>query len=481
MANPTISAPAASNKLARFLVIAAVALKYCVFYHFNSLRHKPLGERLRLGCQRLGVIFVKVGQLLSGRYDLLSEADLQELKKLLDQGESVDDTIVKEIIQSELGDKASQLGTLTLLSSASIAQVYGTQIEGEPVVIKVLRPGVRQQAETDLTILLWLISFAKHFHPTLRPVRVTQAIEDFRRWIREETDLSIELSNMEKFRLHLTQEFGEQGIIRPGLGKMVVPRTYPEFSTPRILVMERLQGKTVSEWTRDSRPAQIENYDPQTSLLTLFAGSLRPLFEGKSVPFHGDPHPANIVILEHGDVGLIDFGLMCQYGEEVVRAADKLFFAVHLQNAELAAKAALQYNQLSQQYYEEILPDMRIFVKQAADYGFGDWLKGAISALQKHNLFRKDVQKDLTYPNRSVGPILVKFVLLMDSMAHDFFPDKSTADLLGPELKIGIMAHITHNLKRSQPGASLLGLAYAFSEVAAEGPEAIGKMFNNLL
>jgi hypothetical protein len=123
---------------------------------------------------------------------------------------------------------------------------------------------------------------------------------------------------------------------------------------------------------------------------------------------------------------------------------------------------------------------MKAFVQQAEYYGFGESMKGTAQVLQKHKLFAPGIKKDQK-SDHSVGPIMVKFVLLVDSLAHDFFPGKTTADLLGPELEAGIMAQIVHNFKQSRPREATLGLAYAVSEIAAEGPEAVGKMFGNFL
>jgi ubiquinone biosynthesis protein len=465
----------------RLLLIIGVALKYFVFHRLTFRRRKSLGERLRLAFQELGIIFIKVGQLLSGRYDLLKEADLEELKKLLDQANPLPDEVVHRVIGEELGTKAQQLSPLTLLSSASVAQVYATTVHGNPVVIKVLRPGVREQAETDLAIVLKLLLLAKKFSSQLRQVKVIETMNEIRSWIREETNFATELDNMERYRSHLTNSF-PTGQVRPDLGRIIVPKTYPEFSTTRVLVMERLAGVTISDWLRGKRPIDIteRRYDPQTSIMTFFSGTMRPVFEGNSRPFHGDPHPANIVILPDGNVGLIDFGLLGEYGAEYTQAANRMFFAIYLKNAEMAAKAVLQFNRVSSDYYEQILPDMKVYVQQVEREGFGEMMKGTARIMQKHQLYAP-AMSEAEQAKHELGTLMIKFVLLVDSLAHDFFPGKTTTDLLGPELEAGIKAQIVRNLKHSRMRDSFLGLAYAVSEIAAEGPEAVGKAFANFL
>ncbi len=399
----------------------------------------------------------------------------------MDQADPLPDAMVHAIINKELGVKAQQFGPLTLLSSASVAQVYATTLNNEPVVIKVLRPGIREQAETDLTIVLKLLLIAKKFSSNLRQVKVTETMNEIRSWIREETDFSNELNNMERYRDHLTVSF-PTGRVRPDLGKIIVPKTYPEFSTPRVLVMERLGGVTISEWLRGKRPIDIDqrHYDPQVSIMTFFSGTMRPVFSGNSRPFHGDPHPANIMILENGDVGLIDFGLLGQYGEEYTHKANRMFFAIYLKNAEMAAKAILQFNHVSLDYYEEILPDVKLYVQQVEREGFGEMMKGTAQILQKHRIYAPLMPEE-EQAKHELGTLMVKFVLLVDSLAHDFFPGKTTADLLGPELEAGIKAQIVRNLRHSRVRDSFLSLAYAVSEIAAEGPEAVGKAFADFL
>lgn len=465
----------------RFLFISFVALKYLIFYRVTSLRKKSLGERLRLAFMKLGVIFTKVGQLLSGRYDLLEEADLEELKKLLDQASPLPDDVIHNIINNELGIKAQQLGPLTLLSSASVAQVYATSVYGKPAVIKVLRPHIREQAETDLAIVLKLLLIAKKFGSRLQQVKAVETIGEIRNWIREETDLSIELNNMERYRAHLVASF-PTGQVRSDLGRIIVPKTYPEFSTPRVLVMEQLPGVTISEWLRGKRPIDVDkrHYDPRASIKTFFSGTMKPVFEGNSRPFHGDPHPANIVILENGDVGLIDFGLLGQYGEEYTHRANRMFFAIYLRNAEMAAKAILQFNQVSLAYYEEILPDVKLYVQKVERQGFGDMMKGSAQILQKHRLYAPMMPYE-EQVKHELGTLMIKFVLLVDSLAHDFFPGKTTADLLGPELEAGIKAQIARNLKKSQPLITALGLVYAATEIMTEGPEHVGKALGRFM
>ncbi len=444
-------------------------IAWVLLYHVCLRRRETLGVRLHRAFQELGVTFVKFGQLLSGRYDMLPEEDLRELRKLLDRVDPLPDEAMLAIVRQELGARADELQNAELLASASIAQTYTATFRGRDVVVKVLRPGIRERIELDLSIIHRVAQLGELLWPMLRRLTITRAVRDMRDWIREETDFTLELRNMERYRFHLASTF-PKGKIREDLGRMVVPVTYPDMSTSRVLVMERLEGVTLAGWMRGERPADEERYDPQTSVMTLFVGSLRPVFQGMSAPFHGDPHPANIVVLPGGDIGLIDFGLMGQYGEKVIRAANSLYFAIHLRNAEKATQALLRFAEIPRRYYEELLPSMEAYIEEAADGGFAEWMQGAARVMLKHKL------------SGSVAlPLMVKFVLLVDGLAHEFFPGRSTSDLLGSELEAAIVTRIRYNISRSDAKGTALAVAYVLSEIVAEGPEVVGRVLGRLV
>jgi ubiquinone biosynthesis protein len=454
----------------RALRIVQVFLTHFLLHPLNSHRGEAFGERLRKACQCLGVVFTKIGQLLSGRYDLFPEHDLVELRKLLDAADRLPDETMFGILRNELGAEARRLHNLAFLSAAAMAHVYTALLDGkEEVVVKIIRPGICEQAEIDLGILYWVVRAVELTRPAWRRLRISRAVCDLRDWIRAEADLGIELKNMERFRFQLARYF-PHGRVRPDLGKLVVPRTYSALSTNRVLTMERLNGITVSEWMRGIRPETGMRYDPRISILTLFVGSFIPLFRGKACLFHGDPHPANLVILEDGNLGLVDFGLMGDYSEELARAFNRMVFAGHLKLAPLFTKALIRFVGIEERYYAELLPDVEVYVRDAFDRGFGDMLKGSLQILLRHRL-----------PGPATLSIIVKFNLLVDALAYEFFPGRSTADLLGTEFEAGIVAQIRHNLGRSKLFDTSLAFAYALSEVVADGPAAVGQIFAGLV
>jgi len=453
----------------RTLRIIQVFLAHFVFHPLNSHRGESFGRRLRKACQALGVVFIKIGQFLSGRYDMFREEDLTELRQLLDETEHIPDGDAFRIMKAELGADAERLHNLVFLACASIAQVYaGLLDEKERVVVKVVRPGIREQAELDLAILYRLACVIELFVPVCRRLKISQVVSDLRDWIRAETDLSIELRNMDRFKFQLASNFSH-GRVRADLGKIVIPKTYPALSTSSVLVMERLNGVTVSDWMRGKRPESGMSYDAPTSILTFMVGSFAPLMTGKDYLFHGDPNPANIVILEHGNLGLIDFGLMGDYEARIAKAFNSMVFAAYLKNGPFFAKALLRFIGGGEKDYVAILPDVEAYVEDAFDKPFGEMLKGSLQLLMKHRL-----------PAPATLSIIVKMNLLSDSLAYEFFPGQSTADLLGKEFETGILLHIGGNLGQAKPANTLLSIAYALSELVAAGPSAVSKVFKGV-
>jgi hypothetical protein len=147
-----------------------------------------------------------------------------------------------------------------------------------------------------------------------------------------------------------------------------------------------------------------------------------------------------------------------------------LYFAIYLQNTELATKALINFAKIPKKYYQEILPDVESYLEDCAELGFAEWMKGATQIMIKHKL-----------TGSLALPLMIKFVLLIDSLAHHFFPDKSTSDLLEDEFKAGIAKQIQRNISHINIMGTSLALIYTLSEIAAEGPKLVSKSLGKLV
>ncbi len=254
-------------------------------------------ERVRMALEELGPTFVKMGQILSTRPDLIPVEFIQELSKLQDEVPPFPFSQVREIVESEID---SSIGTVfqefeeTPLAAASIGQVHRARLKsGEDVIVKVQRPGIHTTIETDMEIMLHLATLIERHVEEWGIHRPTRIVEEFSRSLGREIDYTIEASNTERFARQFM-----------GNGAVYVPRIFREASTKRILTMEFIDGVKASDIGKlDERGLDRKIIASRGADLIL-----EQVF--KYGFFHADPHPGNIFILPENIVCYIDFGMM---------------------------------------------------------------------------------------------------------------------------------------------------------------------------
>jgi ubiquinone biosynthesis protein len=257
-----------------------------------------IARSLRGALEEAGGVFVKLGQVLSTRPDLLPPDVIAELTGLQDQVPPDPYPAIAALLREEYGAAPDDMFASfdeKPLAAASIAQVYRAQLmSGEQVVVKVQRPGIRALVERDLDILLLLARTAEKRAAWAREFRVVELAERFAEVQREELDFRIEARNTTAVRKAL----GANGTVR-------VPAVYPQLSTSRALVIEWLDGVSV----RDAGPLLDQLGKNRLALARALLQSMtrQILREGT---FHADPHPGNVLALRDGQLALIDFGLV---------------------------------------------------------------------------------------------------------------------------------------------------------------------------
>lgn len=254
--------------------------------------------RLREALEELGPTFVKVGQMLAGRPDLLPPTWTEELERLQQHANSIPYGELREQLVEDLGAEPEEVFASfdqTPLASASIAQVHrATLLTGEDVILKIRRPGIREVVEADLRLITRLAERMEERWPELRQYRPRNLIRQFGRSLRNELDLRIESKNAERLRDNLPEGSG-----------IAIPRIFPTWTRERLCVMEYLEGPSLHEWLHD------EDRDEETSRHIAELGAdtiLRMVFVDGC--FHADPHPGNIIRLRDGRLGLVDFGMV---------------------------------------------------------------------------------------------------------------------------------------------------------------------------
>ncbi|MBI5687050.1 MAG: AarF/ABC1/UbiB kinase family protein [Verrucomicrobia bacterium] len=263
----------------------------------EELHRKPMAERFRLALEELGPTFVKFGQILSSRRDLINEAFYSELRKLQDAVPPFPGAEAVKIVERELG---RPLGGVfksfdeKAIAAASIAQVHrATLLDGAEVAVKIRRPDIAKVIEVDVAILMDVARFLDTHVEELAALNPVGVAQEFARVIERELDFTNEARNMERF----AKQFRNNRWIR-------VPRVYRECSTGAVLVMEYLSGFRMD----DPEQLRAQGIDP----VLLSERISRLIFQQvfKHGFFHGDPHPGNATILPPGVLVLYDYGMM---------------------------------------------------------------------------------------------------------------------------------------------------------------------------
>ena len=264
----------------------------------------PGPERLIRLLVRLGPTFIKIGQFLALRPDILPAAYCDELLQLVDRAPSTSWEVIRQTIESELGQDPDDMFlriSSQPLAAGSIAQVHLAETwEGQQIAIKVQRPGLPAQIKRDLRKIRWLAGFLKvsGIAPFISPAEL---VEELTRWLNQELDFGRELSN----HTRMYEELANDRNVR-------VPRPYPEFSSHRVISTEYLKGTPFSDLIRLARTGDLEaierlGLDRNLLAERLIETSLDQIFRLRF--FHADLHPGNLIAMSDNVIGLVDFGL----------------------------------------------------------------------------------------------------------------------------------------------------------------------------
>ena len=283
-------------------------LTHLVYWHHRVLGFLRLNEgqleqarastdaqRLRVLLIRLGPTYIKLGQMLSVRSDLLPPEYMEELSKLTNQVPTFPFAQAKKIIESELGKKISVLFDefdAEPIGAASLAQVYRAKLfTGEEVAVKVQRPDIRPMVQQDISLLRYLAKWIERHAPELAGYRPVALFDEFSDALERELDFAVEASHAKRFEAMFA-----------GSQTVRIAHVYDEYSTTRVLTMDLLEGAPVTD------AATLRNYgiDPKIFARNGAHAILRQIFiEGF---FHADPHPGNYFALPGNVFGFIDYG-----------------------------------------------------------------------------------------------------------------------------------------------------------------------------
>jgi ubiquinone biosynthesis protein len=329
-------AQAPPRSLGRISEIAQVAVRHGFGYFFTRNKLTDLvgengqvvgevpserGRHLRELLDELGPTFVKFGQLLSMRPDVLPPDIITELRGLQDDVTPFPYEDAARVIEESLGQPVERLFREfdpVPMAAASIGQVHTAVLpNGRKVAVKVQRPGAPRQIEADLNLMYQAARLAKERVRALDFIDAHGLVDEFARSIRQELDYRLEARNAETFRKNFA-----------GHPHVKVPRVYWSYTRPRVLTLEHIDGTQLADL--DTLDYALEDRRRLAEVLT--EAWMTMIFRHGF--FHGDPHPANILVLAPDRIGLVDFGLAGRLTDEDVSKATRLFIDVSNENVE---------------------------------------------------------------------------------------------------------------------------------------------------
>ena len=281
----------------------------------QSIADLRLEERVRLALTELGTTFIKLGQMLATRADLLGPAMTDELARLQTDVPADPPAAVHAMLEAELGAPPGQLFAAFAdvpVASASIAQVHAAQLRsGEAVVVKVQHAGIEERIVADLDALATVADLAAKYAPALRPYQPVEIVRQFRRTLLRELDFTIERRNLETFG----RNFAGDDTVR-------FPRPVAASSSRRVLTMERLDGILGTDVdVPTTSGVDLDEFARRGATMYLHM-VFRDGF------YHADPHPGNLMLMPGGVVGVLDCGMVGRFDEQLSEDLDDLLGAV---------------------------------------------------------------------------------------------------------------------------------------------------------
>ena len=426
------SARPAVRQLGRMSEIAQIAARHGFGYLFETrgpaaVRSRlgrevevdpegsPRGQRLREMLDELGPTFVKFGQLLSTRPDIVPPDIVFELKALQDSVTPFPFEQARAVVEEELELTLEQLYLdfeETPIAAASIGQVHrATLPNGRRVVVKVQRPNAPRQIEADLELMYQLARLARERVRALEFIDTVAVVDEFARSIRQELDYRIEARNAEQFHRNFA-----------GYPHVRVPRVYWSYSRSRVLTLELLEGVQVRDLDTEkytmAERRQVSYRIAETWMAMIFRHGF----------FHADPHPANILVLEELDqIGLVDFGTAGQLAPDDSSKLTGLFIEVVNQNVEAIPRRLASLGvRYPKEREEEFVAELRTIF----DRYYGASLAEIDPIQVIREAFALIYRMQLTLPTRFV--LLDRAIATLGSVGIELYPDFNVFEVAKP-------------------------------------------------
>ena len=389
----------------------------------NTLKHAKLlskWERMRLVCEELGPTFVKFGQILSNRPDLLPMGLIQELEKLQDSVPPVPGQQALAALSAELGEqykKGFDSVEPEAFASASMAQVHKAKlITGERVVVKIQRPGIKEVIESDIRVMYYLAAKFSERIPSLKSFDPVGLVKNFEESILRELDFIHESVNIQRFRFNFEREEKTDHDIQ-------APVVYSELTTSRVLTMSFVRGIKIS----DTTTLLAQSYDPKVIAKRLATSYFKQVFNHGF--FHADPHPGNLLVTPGNSICYLDFGMMGNIVRKDLEALGSLFLAINAKDTRRCIRAMQQLSDNTIiRNYRQLESDVNELVQ---NYSYKNLRSNELSTMM---LEIKDiiVNHGLKVPTHFF--LLIRSVISIEGVIRQLDPDLDLTKMARPYL-----------------------------------------------
>jgi len=364
---------------------------------------KPPQVRLRESFEKLGPSFMKLGQILSLRPDLVGFEYAKELEKLQSRAATFSFEQVEKIIQKEFGRPIGELFKSfekKAFAAASLAQVHRAVLkDGTQAAVKVQRPNVEETIKKDIHILFFLAFLLEKYIPESKPLRPTQVVKEFAAWTMRELDFKVEATNTERFRYNLKDE-----------PDIKIPKVYWDLTSQKVLTMEFVDGVKLDEEERLAKMKLSRELLARNAVKVLLKQFLIDGF------FHADPHPGNFFVLKNNIICLHDFGMVGYVSPEMRSEMVSYFMSFINQDMENSLKHLLDVAEVREGsdvegFKQEVSSILSAWFYSPAKESIATSFFKAISASVKYNI---------VFPSNLV--LLGKAMLATEAMAKRFYP-----------------------------------------------------------
>jgi ubiquinone biosynthesis protein len=385
----------------------------------NSKKRKnPHPARLRKAFERLGPAFIKLGQILSVRPDMIPEEYCQELRKLQEHTQPVQYIKIKNIMELETGKKINKLFSSfnkTPLATASLAQVHKAKLKtGEDVVVKVQKPNTKDIILRDLDILFFLAHLLDKNFPKLRNYNLVEIIKEYASWTLNELDFKKEAENIKTIHENLKDQ------------KVVIPKVYDKYTTDKVLILEFEKGENIYKHN-----FKTENKRKEFCQRLINSFSQMVFVDGF---FHADPHPGNIFVINNNIPLLLDFGMVGTLSKDIKKKITKVFITMINKDIHKCVDGLIDLSE------ETCNADLKYFKKETEQiirYWYGRSINECSFIKTIYKVINLGITQGLVFPPSIV--LLAKSIVDLEGIGLEIYPKANIEEMMRPNIEKMVM------------------------------------------